>query len=257
VPDPADTDRDALKTRRDAINSELARWYRAEVIMKVAIGITVCVIVVCVYLFVTAAPDGGWMRILAGIGAVVMFLLTMGLFVPATLDIQTENRIRRGDLDQLEFESEMMAYEASAAERRAEKLLRINEQQLRRYYNQNLRQGSWVFWAGIVCVAFGIAVVWLTFYAVTQASGQTEAQVVIGAVGAVGAILINYVAAVYLRIHASAAESFTAFHTRLASTHQLFLANLLISSVSETRRDDALSTVAVEITKRRAGEPKS
>ena len=86
-----------------------------------------------------------------------------------------------------------------------------------------------------------------------QASGQTEAQIVIGAVGAVGAILINYVAAIYLRMHASAAESLTAFHARLAGIHELFLANLLMSSVSEARRDDALSTLALEIAKRRAG----
>ncbi len=239
------------------MKSEPARGYLIEVIMEAAVGIAVCAMGACVYLFVTAAPDGGWMRILAGIGAVVLFLVTTALLVPTMLDIRTENRIRRGDLEQIEFESELMAYEASAAERRAEKLLRINEQQLRRYYNLNLSQGKWVFMMGIVCVVVGIAVVVGTFYAVAQARGQTEAQVVIGAVGAVGAILINYVAAVYLRIHASAAESFTAFHARLASTHELFLANLLISRVSEERRDDVLCTLAVEIVKRRTGEPKS
>jgi hypothetical protein len=186
---------------------------------------------------------------------VVLLLLTLGLFIPAMLDTRTENSIRRGDIEQLEFESEMMAYEASTAERRAEKLLRINEHQLRRYYNLNLEQGLWVFVTGIGCVVVGLVVVGYTFYAVAQAS-RTEVQIVVGAVGAVGAILINYVAAVYLGMHASAAESLTAFHARLASIHELFLANLLISGVSEARRDDALCTLAVEIAKRRTKELK-
>ena len=256
MPDPAGTDRDALETRIAAINSEIARKRREAVFWKVFIGIAGAVIVVCVYLFVTAAPDEVWRRTLAGIGALVaLFIMVFLVHVP--LEIRTENRILRGDIEQLEFESELVAYEASTAERRAQKLLRINEKHLQRYYDLNLRQGLWVLVTGIGCVVAGITVVGWTFYAVNQASGQTEAQIVIGAVGAVGAILINYVAAIYLRMHASAAESLTAFHARLTSIHELFLANLLMASVSETRRDDALSTLAVAITKKRAGEPKS
>jgi hypothetical protein len=259
VPDPAGTDRDALETRIAAINSEIARKHREAVFWKVFIGIAGALIVVCDYLFVTAAPDEVWRRTLAGIGALVaLFIMVFLVHVP--LEIRTENRILRGDIEQLACESELVAYEASTAERRAQKLLRINEKHLQRYYDLNLRQGLWVLVTGIGCVVAGITVVGWTFYAVDQASGQTEAQIVIGAVGAVGAvgaILINYVAAIYLRMHASAAESRTAFHARLTSIHELFLANLLMSSVSETRRDDALSTLAVAITKRRAGEPKS
>jgi hypothetical protein len=249
VADPAGTDRDALEKRRD----QVAGQHRVAMVELMLAGILATV---SVYLFFTAARGGVWWPPLTGIGAVVMLLIVVYLIIDM-FDIRTENRLRRVDLQQLEFESEMMAYEASAAERRAEKLLRINEQQLRRYYNLNLSQGKWVFMVGIGCVVFGMAVVVLTFYAVAQASGQTEAQIVIGAVGAVGAILINYVAAIYLRIHASAAESLTAFHARLISIHELFLANMLISSVSEMRRDDAISTLAVEIAKRRTGEPKS
>jgi len=209
---------------------------------------------VSAYLFLTAACGEVWWPSLAG--AVVTLLIAVH-FVIDMFDIRTENRIRRGDLEQLEFEAEMMAYEASAAERRAEKLLKSNERQLRRYYNLNLNQGRGVLVTGIGCVVVGIAVVGWTFYAVAQASGQTEAQIVIGAVGAVGTILINYVAAIYLKIHASAAESLRAFHARLVSTHELFLANLLSSSVSEARRDDVLCTLALEIAKRRTDEPKS
>ena len=128
---------------------------------------------------------------------------------------------------------------------------------LRRYSNLNLSEGKWVFVTGIVCVGVGIGVVVGTFYAVAQTCGQTEAQVVIGAVGAVGAILINHVAAVYLRMHASAAENLTAFHARLASIHALFLANLLISRVSEGGRDEVHCTLAPEIAQRRTDEPKS
>jgi len=58
-------------------------------------------------------------------------------------------------------------------------------------------------------------------------------------------------------VHASAAESLRAFYARLASIHELFLANLLISRVSEGGRDEVLCTLTVEIAKRRTDEPKS
>jgi hypothetical protein len=212
-------------------------------------------VIVGVYLFVTASPDEVWRRILTEIWVLCALLLVV-VCTHFLLDIWREIDIVRDNLERHKFESEMMAYEASVAQRRAEKMFRINEQLLQRHYDQNLSQGKWVFVTGIVCVVFGIAVVTGTFYAVARASGQTEA-LVIGAVGAVGAILSNYVAAVYLRMHASAAESLRAFHAKLVSTHELFLANLLSSSVSEARRDDVRCTLAVEIAKRRTDEPKS
>jgi hypothetical protein len=248
--DPTGPDRDPLEKNIEKIRDDIEKNFRT---IKVWVLCSAIVVMISVILLFPAARGGVWWSPVIGIAAVLLVLF----FALDMLNLGRDNRILRGRLERLEFESEMMAYEASVAQLRAEKRFRINEQQLRRYYEQNLNQGAWVFWAGIGCVAFGIAAVALTFYAVARASGQTEAQIVMGAVGAVGAILSNYVAAIYLKMHAAAAESLRAFHARLVSTHELFLANLLASSVSEARRDEALCTLAFDIAKRGTSEAKS
>lgn len=250
--DSSDADRQELEDSRAVIKEELSTGRSAARVFLAAASFAISVAAVCAYFFFTAASGQLLRRGLTGTGAVLALLFAAGYAWAAT-SIRIENRIHRGDLEQLQFELDLVSHEATHAERRAEKLLSIHERQLRRYYNLNLTQGLWVFVAGIGCVTVGIAIVGWTFYAVAEARGQREAQLVIGAVGAVGAILINYVAAVYLRMHASIANSLLAFHARLASTHELFLANLLVSRVQEKRRDDALCTLAVEIARRATG----
>jgi hypothetical protein len=50
-------------------------------------------------------------------------------------------------------------------------------------------------------------------------------------IGAVGAILTNFVAAIYLRMNAATSENLAAFHSRLVETHELMLGNLLASRI--------------------------
>lgn len=150
------------------------------------------------------------------------------------------------DIQELDFAIDLEKFHVSSRESRAEKMLRINSFQLRRYYDLNLNQNIWVFALGIFCILLGASVVGVTFYVITQVAQSVESKAFVGVVGVVGTILTNFVAAVFLRMHASATKNLADFHSRLVETQQLFLGNLIASRIqNEEQRWKTLSELAL------------
>lgn len=146
----------------------------------------------------------------------------------------------------LTFERDVLYLEPTNSEIRADKLLRMNQQQLRRYYEMNLQQNAWVFIVGLACLSLGIGVIIGTFYMVNTARDHVTEQAIIAAVGGVGSILTNFVAAVYLKIHAASARSVSEFHATLVRMQQVFLANLIAASVSpDTHRSETFAKLSL------------
>jgi len=125
----------------------------------------------------------------------------------------------------------LQQFEVGREESRAEKILRINQLQLRRYYDMNLSQNFWVFSLGVFCILLGVSVIALSLYLVLGAGLATDTKIIVASLGGVGSILANFVAAIYLRMNTSASQNLAAFHSRLAETNQLLLANLLASRI--------------------------
>lgn len=154
------------------------------------------------------------------------------------------------DIQELEFEADLLRYSVSNRESRAEKLLRMNQTHLRRYYDLNLSQNIWVFGVGLFCIVLGIAVVGSTIYMVITFAGSTDEKIIVGIVGSIGTLLTNYVAAVYLKMHSAATSNLAEFHSRLVGTHQLLLGNLIASRIDDDeKRWATLSKVATNIAK--------
>lgn len=147
----------------------------------------------------------------------------------------------------LTFERDVLYLEPTNSEIRADKLLRMNQQQLRRYYEMNLQQNAWVFIVGLACLGLGIGVIIGTFYMIdTAPRGSNTEKAIIAAVGGVGSILTNFVAAVYLKIHAASARSVSEFHENLVRMQQIFLANLIAASVSpDTHRSETFAKLSL------------
>ncbi|WP_284746780.1 TRADD-N-associated membrane domain-containing protein [Amycolatopsis sp. RTGN1] len=135
---------------------------------------------------------------------------------------------------------------AAALERRAMKLFQVHSQQLRRYYDQALRQRGVIFLTGIFCILAGFAVVGVAFALLKSATPASSLEkILIAALGAIGGILGNFIAVVYLRMFTETIKSIGTFHDRLVATHHLHFANFLISKVKDdTDRDVALSLLS-------------
>jgi hypothetical protein len=161
------------------------------------------------------------------------------------------------NVEELDYKIDLQRYRVSATEARAEKILRLNDFQLRRYYESTLRQNAFVFWLGLFCILLGVGIsgyaLWLvaapTAVAAAAKAGLAD-KIVTAALGAVGALLTNYVAAIYLKMHAEAAKNLVTLHSRLVDTHRSLFGNLVASRISDEKlRWETLAKIAITVSK--------
>jgi hypothetical protein len=152
------------------------------------------------------------------------------------------------DIEQASFQKDMVSYGLHEREIMAEKLLRINDFQLRRYYDLNLRQNRWVFGLGVGCIVVGVFIVAGTVYEVHLNDTDLQTKQIIAILGGVGALLTNFVAAIFLKMNAGANESLNAFHSKLVATQQVMIGNLLASRIENTyKREETLAALALKL----------
>jgi hypothetical protein len=156
-------------------------------------------------------------------------------------------------IQDLDFEIDLERYRSGDRETRAEKLLRINTTQLRRYYDLNLQQNKWMFGLGIGCISLGVVMISSTVGLIVSRPMPQSEKIIAAVLGGMGSFLTNFVAVMYLKMNSTAAQSLTAFHTQLVKTHDLLMSNLLISSINnDEKRWATLSELSLRI----AGEQK-
>lgn len=158
------------------------------------------------------------------------------------------SRYLENELQEIGFEIDMLQFDVSIREQRAEKVLKLNNLQLQRYYDLNLNQNIWVFGLGIFCILLGIAIIGVTLYLVLKVANGLDAKIITGVVGSIGSLLSSYVAAIYLKMHAGATSHLGEFHSRLVETHQYLLGNLLASRIEDDhKRWETLSQLAINM----------
>ena len=183
----------------------------------------------------------------------VFFLIAV--FMQKSRLRELDNEIR-----ETRFENELSANPIEPREVRAERLFRMNQYELRKYYDLNRNQNRIIVIIGISCILLGLGVVIFTLYLVNDGfqSARNGADVnglevwaksIVAVVGAVGTILVNYVAAIFLKMHSAASTALGEFHARLVETHKLFLANVLASRIDDdAKRQDILGALAKAMT---------
>lgn len=117
---------------------------------------------------------------------------------------------------------------------RAEKLFRLNQLELDKYYRQTLRHSAWIFAIGLICLAFGFAIIGATLYTVINLKAEPDVTKIVTAVlGGISSILSSFIGAVYLRMYSDTVKSLTEFHQRLVAANRLHFGNLLVEKISE------------------------
>src|SRR5262249_16353805 len=77
-------------------------------------------------------------------------------------------RILEDKLEDADFEIDLLRYKSTPWQSKAEKLVRINSAQLKRYYDLNLQQNKWMFLLGIGCILLGAALIGVTLFLVVS-----------------------------------------------------------------------------------------
>ncbi len=110
----------------------------------------------------------------------------MYLFIPLSMIPGLRMRLREveGDIQDIDHQIDLEQFAVSNSESRAEKVLRINELQLRRYYDLNLSQNSSVLWLGVFCIFLGIAVIATALYLTLRVATTPDARVITAVLGA-------------------------------------------------------------------------
>ncbi|MFJ7203385.1 hypothetical protein ACIQWR_07610 [Streptomyces sp. NPDC098789] len=169
-------------------------------------------------------------------------LALIGLFVLSNKTVEIE-------MQSLADEEELMASKDKGPAIKSYLLFKQHQQELKRYYDQSLSHAAILFFTGIVCMLSGLAIVGAALYLLTRKSEvELSGQILIGALGAVSAILSNFIAVIFLKMFKTAAESLAAQHRQLTSIHFLHFGNLLAEKLtSKELRDDTLSAMCTSL----------
>ena len=160
--------------------------------------------------------------------------------------IEIEDRIF-----QLQNELDLLSLEDASIEERAEKLFRLHQFELKKYYDQTLKHSKWIFVIGIFSIVVGFIFIVISFITLIKFPERFKTfsdKILIGVLGAIGAILSNFVAVIFVKMYSETIKSLTEFHNRLVITHYLHFSNFLVSKIRDERlREETLSKLAIEI----------
>lgn len=149
-------------------------------------------------------------------------------------------------------ELDLLRVEHEHPERRAQKMLQVNQLDLRRYYDQALRQGRLVFYLGVACIALGFGAVAGALLLLSGEDMSANEQVIVAALGGVAALLANFIGVIYLKMFSEIIRSVGAFHTRLVGTHDLYFGNFLAAKVGDpTQREQLFADLARDVNRTR------
>ncbi|HJO03723.1 MAG TPA: hypothetical protein QGG47_07105 [Acidobacteriota bacterium] len=159
------------------------------------------------------------------------------------------------DIRDLELKLEL-GKSGSDAARSALWLFKSNENELLRYYTLALRHSRIVLWLGVFAILVGLLIVsgtiWFLIASAKEGANIKAVQtMVVGALGAIGGILSNYVAAMYIKMHSATSQALNDFHSRFVTTHHVHFGNYLAALIGvDDPRSDTLSDMARSLSKR-------
>lgn len=127
---------------------------------------------------------------------------------------------------------------------RAEKLFRMNQKELMRYYDMNLSQTKFLSRLGITMVLFGIMMVAVSLYMYVS----KDADMILLSVGSLSGILVDFIGAIFIKMYTKNIEAAVEFHSKFAESNNLLLANSIANKIEDdNKREDTLSEISKSI----------
>ncbi|HET6709810.1 TRADD-N-associated membrane domain-containing protein [Amycolatopsis sp.] len=208
---------------------------------------------------VTMLLDGYYLVVADDAELALLILVYAGLFLASGVWMRTEANSLFKDIEAIRAQQDLdEMLEGKELERRAMKLFQVHSQQLKRYYDQALRQRGFIFFTGIFCIAAGFSVIAMAFVLLKSATPASSLEkILVASLGAIGGILGNFIAVVYLRMFSKTVESIGTFHDRLVATHHLHFANFLVSKVTDGPGRDAAFQLVAEIAAKQDVRPRN
>ena len=226
-------------TLNENLNRHQTRYTRMSFLNKCLLILSIFLIISSPILYLVTKSYYSFFLFLYGL----IFLLFPIVFSAREIEIEIRD---------IENELDLLNISEDSIEQRAEKQFKLHQLELKKYYDQTLRHSSWIFFGGIFCLFLGFVVIGISLYFVFSSSavnGLSE-KIILAFLGAIGAILSNFIGIIYIKMYSETIKSLTEFHNRLVLTHHLHFGNFLIGKITDqTLREKTLAEIALNMAK--------
>ena len=177
---------------------------------------------------------------IVGFLAFICFMASVSCF----FDFKESKKIEKLDEDARKEEKEFSEIALEQKELRAEKMFRMNQKELMRYYDMNLTQTKFLSALGIMMVIFGMLIVAASLYMYMS----LNADKVLLCIGSLSGVIADFVGAVFIKMYTKNIEAAVKFHAKFAESNNLLLANLIANKIeNEKLRETTLSEISKNI----------
>lgn len=185
-------------------------------------------------------PIGQILVYIIGFFAFICFMVSVSCF----FDFKESKKIERLDEDARREEKEFSEIEPEKRALRAEKMFRMNQKELMRYYDMNLAQTKFLSGLGIMMIIFGVLIVAASLYMYTS----LDADKVLLLVGSLSGIVVDFIGAIFIKMYTKNIEAAVKFHSKFAEGNNLLLANSIANKIEDDKiREDTLSEISKNI----------
>lgn len=185
-------------------------------------------------------PIGQILVYIIGFLASICFMVTVSSF----FDWKESKKLEKLEEEARREEKEFAEIDPEKRSLRAEKMFRMNQKELMRYYDMNLAQTKFLSALGIMMTIFGILIVGVTLYMYT--SSETDKTLLV--VGSLSGIVVDFIGAIFIKMYTKNIEAAVKFHAKFAESNNLLLANLIANKIEDGKiRENTLSEISKNI----------
>ena len=175
---------------------------------------------------------------------IVFAVLCCLVAVSCFFDWKAAKKVEKLEADAREEEKEFSEIDPSKRALRAEKMFKMNQKELMRYYDMNLAQTKFLSGLGIMMIIFGILIVVASLIMYMY----TDADKTLLLVGNISGIIVDFVGAVFIKMYTQNVEAAVRFHAKFAESNNLLLANSIANKIeNEELREKTLAEIAKDI----------
>ena len=171
-------------------------------------------------------------------------VLCLAVSISCYFDFKESKKMEKLDEDARVEEKEFSEIGSEKRALKAEKMFRMNQKELMRYYDMNLAQTKFLSGLGIMMIIFGILLVAASLYIYIS----LDADKILLLVGSLSGIVVDFIGAIFIKMYTKNIEAAVKFHAKFAESNNLLLANSIANKIeNEKLRENTLSEISKNI----------
>ena len=175
---------------------------------------------------------------------IVLMVICFAAAVSCFVDWKSAKKREKLEEEAKKEEEEFSEIDPSKRALRAEKMFKLNQKDLMRYYDMNLSQTRFLSGLGIVMIILGILIVVASLVLYVYLNTDR----ILLFVGNISGIIVDFVGAIFIKMYTQNVDAAVRFHAKFAESNNLLLANSIANKIeNEELREATLSEISKQI----------